>query len=376
LLYERLEKERNNFLKEKNMFDFSVVTHWVDQLLRSFLPEGWAILTEFILIGLCLLVGYAVIALVLIYVERKVCAFFQCRLGPNRVGPYGLIQSVADMIKMLTKELITINHVDKFLFNLAPYIVIIASVIAFSCLPFAKGLEIIDFNVGAFFVMAVSSMGIVGILLAGWSSNNKYSLIGAMRSGAQMISYELSIGLSILTIIVFTDTMQLSQIVANQADGWFIFKGHIPAFIAFIIYLIAGTAETNRGPFDLPEADSELTAGYHTEYSGMHFGFFYLAEYLNMFIVAGMATTLFLGGWMPLHIGGWNGFNAIMDAIPSIIWFFGKTGGLIFIIMWFKWTFPRLRIDQLLTLEWKYLLPINLVNMFLMVIVVVFDLHF
>ena len=256
------------------MFDFSVVTHWVDQLLRSFLPEGWAILTEFILIGLCLLVGYAVIALVLIYVERKVCAFFQCRLGPNRVGPYGLIQSVADMIKMLTKELITINHVDKFLFNLAPYIVIIASVIAFSCLPFAKGLEIIDFNVGAFFVMAVSSMGIVGILLAGWSSNNKYSLIGAMRSGAQMISYELSIGLSILTIIVFTDTMQLSQIVANQADGWFIFKGHIPAFIAFIIYLIAGTAETNRGPFDLPEADSELTAGYHTEYSGMHFGFF------------------------------------------------------------------------------------------------------
>lgn len=312
----------------------------------------------------------------MIYVERKVCAFFQCRLGPNRVGPYGLIQSVADMIKMLTKELITINHVDKFLFNLAPYIVIIASVIAFSCLPFAKGLEIIDFNVGAFFVMAVSSMGIVGILLAGWSSNNKYSLIGAMRSGAQMISYELSIGLSILTIIVFTDTMQLSQIVANQADGWFIFKGHIPAFIAFIIYLIAGTAETNRGPFDLPEADSELTAGYHTEYSGMHFGFFYLAEYLNMFIVAGMATTLFLGGWMPLHIGGWNGFNAIMDAIPSIIWFFGKTGGLIFIIMWFKWTFPRLRIDQLLTLEWKYLLPINLVNMFLMVIVVVFDLHF
>ncbi len=358
------------------MFDFSVVTHWVDQLLRSFLPEGWAILTEFMLIGLCLLVSYAVVALVLIYVERKVCAFFQCRIGPNRVGPYGLVQSVADMIKMLTKELITINHVDKFLFNLAPYIVIIASVIAFSCLPFAKGLEIIDFNVGAFFVMAVSSMGIVGILLAGWSSNNKYSLIGAMRSGAQMISYELSVGLSILTIIVFTDTMQLSQIVANQADGWFIFKGHIPAFIAFVIYLIAGTAETNRGPFDLPEADSELTAGYHTEYSGMHFGFFYLAEYLNMFIVAGMAATLFLGGWMPLHIGGWDGFNTVMDYIPPVIWFFGKTGVLIFIMMWFKWTFPRLRVDQLLTLEWKYLLPVNLVNMFLMVIVVVFDLHF
>lgn len=358
------------------MFDFSVVTEWVDGLLRSFLPPELAILAEFVLIGLFLLLGYAVIALVLIYVERRVCAFFQCRIGPNRVGPFGLVQSVADMFKMLTKELITINHVDRFLFNLAPYIVIIASVIAFSCLPFAKGLEIIDFNVGAFFVLAVSSMGIVGILLAGWSSNNKYSLIGAMRSGAQMISYELSIGLSVLTIIVFTDTLQLSQIVENQADGWFIFKGHIPAFIAFVIYLIAGTAETNRGPFDLPEADSELTAGYHTEYSGMHFGFFYLAEYLNMFIVAGMATTLFLGGWMPLHVPGWEGFNRVMDYFPSILWFFGKTGLLIFVIMWFKWTFPRLRIDQLLTLEWKYLLPINLVNMFLMVIVVVFDLHF
>lgn len=358
------------------MFDFSVVTVWVDEMLRTLMPAALVTLTEFVIIGLCLLLGYAIIALALIYVERKICAAFQCRLGPNRVGPYGIIQSVADMIKMLTKELITINYVDKFLFNLAPYIVIIASVIAFSCLPFAKGLEIIDFNVGAFFLMAVSSMGVVGILLAGWSSNNKYSLIGAMRSGAQMISYELSVGLSILTIIVFTDTMQLSQIVENQADGWFIFKGHIPAFIAFVIYMIAGTAETNRGPFDLPEADSELTAGYHTEYSGMHFGFFYLAEYLNMFIVAGLASTLFLGGWMPLHISGWEGFNRVMDYIPSIFWFFGKTGVLIFVMMWFKWTFPRLRIDQLLTLEWKYLLPINLVNMFLMVLVVVFEWHF
>ena len=256
------------------------------------LPEEATVLVEFVMIGVAILLGYAVIALVLIYTERRVCAFFQCRVGPNRVGPWGLTQSFADMIKMLTKELITINNVDRFLFNLAPFIVIIASVISFSCLPFAKGLELIDFNVGAFFVMAVSSMGIVGILLAGWSSNNKYSLIGAMRSGAQMISYELSIGMSILTIIVFTDTAQLSLIVANQADGWFIFKGHVPAFIAFMIYLIAGTAETNRGPFDLPEADSELTAGYHTEYSGMHFGFFYLAEYLNMFIVAGMATDV------------------------------------------------------------------------------------
>ena len=190
------------------MFDFSTITQWVDELLRSFLPHAAATLVEFILIGLCLLVGYAVIALVLIYVERKVCAFFQCRIGPNRVGPYGTIQSVADMIKMLTKEIIDINHVDRFLFNLAPFVVIIASVLAFGCIPFAKGLHVIDFNVGIFFLIAVSSIGIVGILLAGWASNNKYSLIGAMRSGAQMISYELSIGLSILTVVVFTGSMQ------------------------------------------------------------------------------------------------------------------------------------------------------------------------
>ena len=197
-----------------------------------------------------------------------------------------------------------------------------------------------------------------------------------MRSGAQMISYELSIGLSILTVVVFTGSMQLSTIVEGQVDGWLLFKGHIPACIAFIVYIIAGTAETNRGPFDLPEADSELTAGYHTEYSGMHFGFFYLAEYLNMFVVASVASTLFLGGWMPLHVPGWENFNTVMDYIPSIFWFLGKSAVMVFIIMWFKWTFPRLRIDQLLRLEWRYLLPINLINLFLMVIIVVFKLHF
>lgn len=358
------------------MFDFATITHWVDELLRSFLPHAAATLVECILIGLCLLLGYALIALVLIYVERKVCAFFQCRIGPNRVGPYGTIQSVADMIKMLTKELIDINHIDRFLFNLAPFVVIIASVLAFGCIPFAKGLHVIDFNVGIFFLIAVSSIGIVGILLAGWASNNKYSLIGAMRSGAQMISYELSIGLSILTMVMLAGTMSLSGIVEAQAGGWFIFTGHIPAIIAFLIYIIAGTAETNRGPFDLPEAESELTAGYHTEYSGMHFGFFYLAEYLNMFIVASVAATLFWGGWMPLHISGWDGFNQAMDYIPSIIWFLGKVAVMIFIIMWFKWTFPRLRIDQLLKLEWKYLLPINLINLLLMALIIVFGLHF
>lgn len=358
------------------MFDFSIVTQWIDSLLRSCMSDTAALIVECVLIGVCLLLGYAVIALILIFAERKICAYFQCRLGPNRVGPWGSTQLIADMFKMLTKEIIRIDHIDKFLFNLAPFIVIIASVLAFGSLPFAKGLQIIDFNIGVFFLLAVSSIGIVGILLAGWSSNNKYTLIGAMRSGAQMISYELSIGLSILTMVMLAGTMSLSGIVEAQADGWFIFKGHIPAIIAFVVYLVAGTAETNRGPFDLPEAESELTAGYHTEYSGIHYGFFYLAEYLNMFIVASVAATLFWGGWMPLHISGWDGFNQVMDYIPSLVWFLGKVAVMIFIIMWFKWTFPRLRIDQLLKLEWKYLLPINLFNLLLMALIIVFGLHF
>lgn len=358
------------------MFDFSVVTHWIDTLLRQWLPEWGALLIEFVLVGVVLLLLYAVIALVLIYAERKVCAFFQCRLGPNRVGPYGIFQSVADMLKILIKELLEIKHIDRFLFNLAPFLVILSSMLAFGCMPFGKGLIAIDFNIGVFFIMAVSSIGVLGILLAGWSSNNKFTLIGAMRSGAQMISYELSIGLSMLTVVVFAGTMQTSGIIEAQNRGWFLFTGHIPMLVAFIIYLIAGTAETNRGPFDLPEAESELTAGYHTEYSGIHFGFYYLAEYLNMFIVSGIASLLFLGGWMPFHIGGWDAFNQVMDYIPSVIWFFGKTAVVMFIIMWFKWTFPRLRIDQLLHLEWKYLVPIGLINLLVMTLVVVFGLHF
>jgi NADH-quinone oxidoreductase subunit H len=340
------------------------------------MPEGLAVFIECVAIGICILLMYAVLAVILIYMERKVCAFFQCRLGPNRVGKWGSIQVFADVIKMLIKEIIELKHADKFLYELAPFMVIIASVMAFSCIPINKGMEILDFNVGVFFLLAASSIGVVGILLAGWGSNNKFSLIGAMRSGAQIISYELSVGLSILTMVVLTGSMQFSEIVANQADGWFIFKGHIPALIAFVIYLIAGNAETNRGPFDLPEAESELTAGYHTEYSGMHFGFFYLAEYLNMFIVASVATTIFLGGWMPFHVVGLDGFNAIMDYIPGFIWFFGKAFFVVFLLMWIKWTFPRLRIDQILSLEWKYLVPISLVNLIIMVLIVVFGLHF
>lgn len=360
------------------MQDFSVITTWINNFLLNTLGlPGWAATTvECVLVGVGLLLVYALLALFYIYYERKLCAFIQCRVGPNRVGPWGLLQSFADMFKILIKELIQLKHIDRFLFALAPYLVIIASMLAFAVLPWGNGLQIIDFNIGIFFLIAVSSIGVLGILLAGWSSNNKFTLIGALRSGAQMVSYELSIGLSVVTMVCLAGTMSVTGIVEEQSDLWFIFKGHIPALIAFIIYLIAGTAETNRGPFDLPEAESELTAGYHTEYSGIHFGFFYLAEYLNLFIVSGVAALLFFGGWMPLHIPGWESFNHIMDFCPGIIWFLLKAFVLSYIIIWFKWTFPRLRIDHLLALEWKYLLPINLFNLALMAIVIIYGLHF
>ena len=359
------------------LYDFSELTSKIHAGIAGSLGEGLLTTTiEMSIVGIIFLTFFAVLGLFLVYMERKVCAFFQCRLGPNRVGPFGLLQTIADFIKLLMKEIISIKSADQFLFNVAPFIVIIASMLAMGALPFAKGLHALDFDIGILYVMATSSLGVLGILLAGWSSNNKYSLIGAMRSGAQIVSYELSVGLSLMTIIVLAGTMQLSEIVQGQEAAWFIFKGHIPAVIAFIIFMVASTAETNRGPFDLAEAESELTAGFHTEYSGIKFALFFLSEFMNMFIVSAMAATVFFGGWMPLHIPGLGGFNHVMDFIPPIVWFFGKTFTMIFLMMWFKWTFPRLRIDQLLTLEWKFLLPMNLVNILIMALCVLNNWHF
>lgn len=357
-------------LKYSQPLELFHLTAWLDTILRENLPEFWVLLIEYVLIGVALLTAYAVIALVLIYAERKITAFFQARIGPNRVGKFGAIQSVADMVKILIKEIIHINNVDKFLFYAAPFFMIVSSMLTFGAIPFGEGLQVVDFELGVFYVIAVSSLSIIGVLLAGWSSNNKYSMIGAMRSGAQFISYELSAGLALMTIVILSGTMSLSAMVEGQRYCWNLFNGHIVSIIAFVIYLISGHAETNRGPFDLPEAESELTAGYHTEYSGLQFGFFYLAEYLNMFIVASIATTVFLGGWMPIQIEGLDGFNQIMHYIPSYVWFFGKTSILVFLSLWVRWTFPRLRIDQLLNLEWKYLLPINMFNLLVMVFIV------
>lgn len=358
------------------LYDFSYLTASIHDSLSANFESTTVTLLEMIIAAVLIMILFAILGIVLVYAERKVSAFFQQRLGPMRVGFWGTAQTIADVVKLLMKEPMINKNADKFLFNLAPYIIMISAFMAMAALPFAKGLQALDFNIGLLYVSAVSSLGVIGILLAGWSSDNKYSLIGAMRSGAQIISYELSVGLSLLTIVVLTGSLQLSTIVESQADGWWIFRGHIPAVIAFIIFLIASTAETNRGPFDLAEAESELTAGFHTEYSGMKFAFFFLAEFANMFIVSAIGATVFLGGWMPFHIGGWEGFNNIMDYIPPIFWFFGKVSFMIFMMMWFRWTFPRLRIDQLLTLEWKYLLPINLMNILIMAFLSLMGWHF
>ena len=360
------------------MFDFSIVTNWFDTLLRQTcgLSDFWAILIECVLVGVIVLTAYALICIVLIFMERKVCAYFQCRVGPMRVGPWGIFQVFADVVKMLIKEIFSVDRADKLLYYLAPILVMVASVGTFSFLPFNKGMEVLDFNVGVFMITAVSSLGVIGIFMAGWASNNKYSVVSAMRGAVQLISYEMSLGLCYITAVVFLGTMQMSGIVEAQTGpwNWLIIQGHVPACVAFLVFLIAGNAEANRGPFDLAEAESELTAGYHTEYSGMGFGFYYLAEYLNLFVISGIASTVFLGGWAPLNIGI-EGFDNLMNLIPGFIWFFGKTFAVVWILMWVRWTFPRLRIDQILTLEWKYLMPLSLIILVLMTVCVALGFH-
>ncbi len=341
------------------------ITKTVHEWLFSVMPEGVATVVEWVLIAALYLAFFALAGLLLVWMERRIAAFFQLRLGPNRVGPAGLFQTIADALKLVTKELTGTARADKFLYNLAPYFVIVAALVSLSVLPFSASFQAFDINIGVFFIMAVSSIGVIGILLGGWASNNKYSLIGAMRSGLQTVSYELSVGLSILTIVLLAGSLQISEIVeAQRTGGWFILQGHIPAVIAFMIFMIAGTAETNRAPFDMVEAESELGAGFHTEYSGMKFAYFFLAEFINMFIIAAVAVTIFFGAYLSPF--------GITESLPwlGVVWFMLKVLVVIFLMMWFRWTFPRLRVDQLLTLEWKYLLPLNLMNIVLMAVII------
>nr|WP_201723844.1 NADH-quinone oxidoreductase subunit NuoH [Rhodopirellula sp. SM50] len=335
----------------------------------------------YIVIGLvAVLTAVSVLGLVMSYIERKVAGHFQCRLGPMRVGPHGVLQSLADGIKLLFKEGIEPGDGDKVIFIGAPIFSITATILLLAIVPLAPGIQVVDMNVGVVYIAAVSGLGVMGILMGGWSSNNKWSLLGAMRAGAQMISYEVSLTIALLVVVLFSGTLKVSEIIESQQQGWWIWRGHGVAIVAFCLYVIASTAELNRTPFDLPEGESELTGGYHTEYSGLRFSFFFLAEFANLFVFSALAVTFFFGGWLPFHVGNYEGFNAVMDLLPPVIspmfWFGSKCALLIFVLMWFRWTFPRLRMDQLMRLEWKVLLPIGFVNLIVAATIVLTGLYF
>ena len=348
-------------------------TQWLQSLLGGY----WQAEIVKMLLGAALLAGFvSILAMVLIYVERKVAGHMQQRLGPMRVGPHGIFQTVADSLKLLGKEGIDPKDADLFIYNLAPLLSFVAAFVSLSFVPFAPRIQAVNFNVGLLFVLGISSIGVLGLLAAGWSSNNKWSVLGAMRAGAQIISYELSATLALLTMVLFIGSLDFQKIVESQQQGWWIWRAPVVGFVAFLIYTIAATAECNRTPFDIVEGESELTAGFHTEYSAMKFAMFFLAEFVNMFIVSAISATVFLGGWMPFHIGNVEWFNRLADLIPPWVWFFGKVSALIFLIMWFRWTFPRLRVDQLMRFEWKFLMPISFATLAIAAVLVTTGLYF
>ena len=294
--------------------------------------------------------------LVLVLAERKVSARFQNRTGPMRVGPWGTLQTLADGVKLIFKEDFIPPQGDKLLFLLAPYIIFACSFAVFAAIPFSQGILVSDFNIGIFYIMAISSVIVMGVIMAGWSSNSKWSLLGSLRSAAQIVSYEIPLGLSILTVVMLVESLSMREIVASQSSGvfsWLIFRTPF-TFIAFFIFFISSIAEVNRTPFDLPEAESEIVAGFHTEYSGMRFALFFIAEYANMFAVSAIAVTLFLGGWE----GVLPGYD-ILGGFPGFVI---KSLALVFLMMWLRWTLPRLRVDQLMNLCWKYFIPIAFFN--------------
>ena len=327
----------------------------------------WDMILEYtvkaVIIVLALLTGFAYATLF----ERRVVAKMQLRYGPNRVGFGGLFQPLADGVKLIFKESIVPSQARLFIYLIAPMISVVVALTAFAVIPIGPtvslagrdvDLHLADVNIGILFVLAVASMGVYGIVLGGWSSGNKYSLLGAMRSSAQIISYELSLGLAVLSVIVMAQSLRPTQIVEAQHNLWFI----VPGLLAFVVYVIAATAEVNRAPFDLPEAEQELVAGYHTEYNGMRFAMYFMAEYINMITVSSVATTLFLGGWRPLIGPDWTG--------P--IWFLAKVLVFMFVFVWLRASLPRLKYDRLMRLGWQVLLPLSVLNLFVTAGIVAF----
>lgn len=326
---------------------FPLIGSYISQSLATFLPDP-AVYAIMGLLGIAAILGFLVTAnLGMIYGERRVVGRMQARLGPNRVGPFGLLQSVADAIKVLTKEDIVPAKADRWIHRLAPVVIFVPALLAFAVVPFGQGMILSDLNIGILYVFSVTTLGIIGVFMAGWGSNNKYSMLGAMRTIAQMVSYEIPVVLSILGVVMIAGSLSMVSIVEAQTIPFIVLQP-----LGFIVYFIGAIAELNRSPFDLMEAESEIVAGYHTEYSGMKFSLFYVAEYFNLLAVASIATTLFLGGWRG-------------PVLPPYLWFVLKLGGLFFIFLWLRGTLPRLRVDQLMDFAWKFLLPLALANIFL-----------
>jgi len=341
-----------------------VAPDWVLSVTREKRPNAfWAEYVVWPVVQIVVVV-FVVLTLVayLTYLERKVSAFMQARLGPMRVGPWGLLQPAADGLKLLLKEDIIPIKADRAVFAIAPIISVVAALVVLAIVPWgAAWATIANVNIGLLFILAVSSVGVLGLVLAGWASNSKYSLLGALRSSAQMVSYEIGMGLSIIGALMFARTLSMAGIVeAQQADGiWYAFFQPV----GFLVYIVSALGETNRAPFDLPEAESELVAGYHTEYSGFRWALFFMAEYSAMIVTAAVAVTLFLGGW---HFPGLSLIkNPTLFVWASVIVFAAKIGLLIYFYMWFRWTWPRYRYDQLMELGWKWMIPAGLINIVL-----------
>ena len=310
----------------------------------------------------------AIVGFVIVLAERRFMAFMQVRLGPNRVGPKGTLQGLADLVKLVTKEDVTPMRAEKFVHFIAPVLAVIPALTALAVIPMgpsvrlarrvATPLWVTDINIGLLFLLAITSIGVYGIILGGWASNNKYSLLGGLRSAAQLVSYEVPMGLSLVAVLLMSRSLSLVEIVQRQdrMHLWFVF----PGLLSFFIYFVSGVAETNRNPFDLPEAESELVSGFNTEYSGVKFAFFFLGEYTGMIIISCVAVTVFFGGWLPPFAN--VKALSFLHVVPPFIWFLGKVGVFLFAYIWFRSTFPRYRFDQLMALGWKWLIPIALVN--------------
>ncbi len=329
--------------------------HTIQQMGQNLLGAAWmpvwtAVKILVIVVPIMLTVAYLTLA------ERKVIGFIQVRIGPNRVGPYGLLQPIADGVKLLFKEIIIPSGSNKFLFVAAPILTLTPALAAWAVVPFGFEMSVSNANAGLLYILAMTSLGVYGIIIAGWASNSKYAFLGAMRSAAQIVSYEIAMGFALVCVLMVAQSMNLGDIVHGQQSkaglfGWYF----IPLFPMFLVYLIAGVAETNRAPFDVAEGESEIVAGFHVEYSGMAFALFFLAEYANMILVAALTSIMFLGGWLPP-------FNiAPFNLVPGLFWLLGKMSFVLFLFLWFRATFPRYRYDQLMRLGWKVFIPLTLV---------------